>query len=903
VTDLASTTSFGYWVRRRRLALDLTQADLAHAVSCATVTITKIERDERRASRQLALLLAERLAIPAVELERFLAVALGKVAVDHLLLDGTPLTASAAPGAPPSNLPTTSTPFVGRHSELSQLTTRLANPACRLLTLLGAGGFGKTRLAIRLGEVAVAQPDRFPDGIFFVALDGLDGGEYVVPAIAAALRFTFYEQERQETQLLRYIAGKRLLLILDNAEGILDPGFIARILGQAPGVKIVVTSREALNLQQEWLHPIAGMDVTRSDAGEHPQHQHADAIALFQQCAQRAQAGFDLDRELSHVQRICHLVDGAPLAIELAAAWLKVLTCEQVARELAHSIDFLATSMRDVSARHSSMRAVLAQSWQQLAADEQRVFRRLSIFEGGFRLEAAQAVVDAPLRVLAGLVEKAMLHLGQDSRYRIHLLLRQLGAEQLAADPVELAGCRARHAAYFMAFLAERRTALTGPGQMDALRDIQVEMDNIRAAWSYLAAQGPLTALREALPALFRFLWMRGRYVEGTQLVRQALEHTERVPETESEMPIRIALMVHEAQFAAAVGAYQPALSLAERALAESRRIGSKPEEAQSLYVLGMVYSHLGRSEEAVASLSVAYRLFQALDALVFVADTALLLAFIGNWMYDNATALKFAEEGLALYQQLGDRFDMADGLSHVGWLRWYAGDVAQAERLYQDCRSIAEATENRLGLMWAIGGLGLVALTREQWDLAIALQHARLDMAVDLGHEGEMKSSMDLTMAAYLAAERYADAHTFLASHPEIRHIQCRAQINIGVGEYQVAMTVLQRTPAADMVASREFPIAWVTMVAWAMLLTSDCEPLMLCDGVPPRRLARNERDAMAVEILTAVVSFAPTDPASRAQAIRLRARLSARTGIIPSPPTRSLQELAGMTRSIQLG
>ncbi len=265
----AATASFGYWLRRRRLALDLTQADLARAVNCATITIAKIERDERRPSRQMAALLADHLAVPPDARAAFLAAALGEAPVDRLALDDRPLPPPAAPAAtpppPPSSLPTPATPFVGRRPELERLAATLADPACRLLTLLGAGGFGKTRLAIRLGELSLAQPQEFPDGVFFVPLDGLAGGELVIPAIAAALAFTFYAQEGQEQQLLRYLAPKRLLLILDNAEGILDADLVLRLLVAAPHVKLLATSRAALNLQQEWLHPIGGLATGAED--------------------------------------------------------------------------------------------------------------------------------------------------------------------------------------------------------------------------------------------------------------------------------------------------------------------------------------------------------------------------------------------------------------------------------------------------------------------------------------------------------------------------------------------------------------------------------------------------------------------------------------------------------------
>jgi predicted ATPase len=330
----------------------------------------------------------------------------------------------------------------------------------------------------------------------------LENSGLVVPALAAALDLTFYEQREQESQLLGYLAGKHLLVILDNAEEILDANLVERMLMHAPAVKMVITTRAALNLQQEWFHPIGGMAVDAMEDDQAlaaPGATHADAVALFQQCGQRAHPDFDLTRELLHVQRICRLVDGAPLAIELAAAWLKALPCEQVAQEMARSTDFLATSLRNVPARHRIMRAVLEQSWHYLTVDEKRVFRQLSVFEGGFRPSAAQAVADAPLWVLATLVEKSMLHLAQDGRYRIHALLRQLGVEKLAANPQEDAHCRARHSDYSLTFLRDRSSDIVGPRQQVVLREIQEELDNIRTAWLYAAQQGRLMQMGGAM--------------------------------------------------------------------------------------------------------------------------------------------------------------------------------------------------------------------------------------------------------------------------------------------------------------------------------------------------------------------------------------------------------------------
>ncbi len=557
-----TTASFGYWIRRQRLALDLTQAALARRVGCATVTISKLEQDQRRPSRQMAELLADNLAITDDERERFLATALGDQSPDRMPLAAEPLESSpdGSDSRPFTNLPVPPTPFVGRSHELAHLAQRLADPACRLLTLVGLGGFGKTRLAMRLGEISLEMEDLFGDGVFLVAMDGLESANLVVPAIAAALQFTFYEQQEQSSQLLNHLANKRLLLILDNADQLLTGGLVEEVLTRAPQVKILATSREALNLQQEWFYPIDGLAVMdkESEAGDEDKAGVADAVRLFQQSARRANPDFDLDRERVHVQRICRLVDGAPLGIELAAAWLKALSCEQIARELEQSLDFLSTSLRNIPDRHRSMRVVLEQTWHYLSAEEQRVFRRLSIFAGGFRADAAQAVAEASLRMLASLVEKSVLHLAQDGRYRIHSLLRQLAAEKLAGDPSELAAAQARHSTVYMAFLRDRQLSIAGPDQKRVLVEVEEEMDNIRVAWSHATRHQRLddlvTALACALPLSLDTWSLRGRrtsdcpgaWIDWTVLAL-----------TDEQWPAQIALTARRAQFAAARGAHQ----------------------------------------------------------------------------------------------------------------------------------------------------------------------------------------------------------------------------------------------------------------------------------------------------------------------------------------------------------
>jgi predicted ATPase/DNA-binding XRE family transcriptional regulator len=903
-----TTSSFGYWVRRQRLALDLTQADLARLVNCAKITITKIEHDERRPSRQMANLLADHLAIPDSQRAHFVAAGLGEQAPDHLPLATTPQD-SHTPEPLPSNLPSPATPFVGREIELQQLVPRLHDPACRLLTLLGAGGFGKTRLALRLGELALAEPVLFPDGVFFMPLDGLEDSALVVPAVAAALDFSFHEQQAQDNQLLSHLAHKRLLLILDNAEEILDPGLVDRILVRARAVKIVVTTREALHLEQEWTYPILGMRVSTESGGEDiSSSEYGDAIDLFYQCALRSRPDFDLARDFVNVQQICRLVDGAPLAIVLAAAWLKALPAAQIARELEHDVELLASTHRNVPDRHRSMRAVLQQSWHYLEHDEQSVFRRLSIFEGGFTLEAARSVTGAPLSVLSGLVDKSMLQLGLDGRYRIHALLRQLGVQRAAENAEELVICRSLHAEYFLMFLADRSTAIAGPDQHEVLREIQEEFENIRTAWLCAAERGPNWMLRASMPTLFRFLWLRGRYEEGRQLAGQALAVVDVGALAPEEQPIRVALMAYCAQLTAILGSRAHALSLSEIALVAAEELGALSERAQCHYVMGMVQAHLRDANRAEANLWAAYNLYHELGDVLSIAEVTLLLVYVKLLLKcELQSCLALVEESLELFRQLGDTANFADALNQYAALCWGTGEIDKAEQLYQETLDLAVATGSRYVELQAIGGFALVALARLQWDLAISQAQQRLLLAQTLGHDAQVQSSLIILCRIYTNAERYNDAVALIRERPEMWRTGHTAQAHIGAGAFEEALTYLVQVTEHVLATNHLYYIA-VCLIAWAMLLESHCE-LHSQESAPLHDIMTPaERDALAYETLQVVRDSDQIDWGTRQQADRLLARLRSKPNIsladaeVRKHPFRSLQELGLAMLSIRL-
>ena len=440
----------------------------------------------------------------------------------------------------PYNLPVQLTPFIGREEEVAQIVARLLDPDCRLLTLVGAGGSGKTRIAVAATQQLFTDPPAasiFPEGIYFVPLVALNSRDSLISAIARGLDYTFYHGPDPKIQLLDLIREKRLLLLLDNFEHLLEgTSLITEILLAAPGVKVLVTSRLALDLYEEWLYPVAGMPIfapahsPEQTTGSLPEadvgKQAGSALQLFAHCARHVRPDYDLTLEREPAIRICRLVEGLPLGIELAAAWLNVLPAQKIAQEIERSFDFLTGRQHDMPERHQSMRAVFEQSWQLLSQVEQQVLRCLSVFRGDFLPEAVQAIIpDATLEILAGLIEKSLFTLTGEGRYHIHELLRQFATEKSRAEPAEQAETQDRHRRYFLAFLHQQENILRGQGQKEALTAISREIENIRVAWNRAVDQQVVAEVDEALGCLYNFYYTRSRYQEGEEVFKYAIDH------------------------------------------------------------------------------------------------------------------------------------------------------------------------------------------------------------------------------------------------------------------------------------------------------------------------------------------------------------------------------------------
>ncbi len=431
-----------------------------------------------------------------------------------------------AQARPNHNLPTQATTFIGRQKEVQELLERLEDPECRLLTIGGPGGIGKTRLAL---EVAQRVTSRYVDGICFVPLAAIRNNEAMVSAILASLAIRIPENDKDLSAfLLHHLASKAMLLVLDNMEHLLDDlDLVQAILATAPHIKLLVTSRQPLAIRWEWYFALQGMQVPVGISSDQPETY--SSIQLFVERARRVRNSFMLADDSAGVIRICELVEGMPLGIELAATWVRLMSCQEIAEQIIE----LETPYQQVEARHKSLQALFENTWLQLSSREQRLLMQLSVFRGGFTVTSATDVVGSTLPDLALLVHKSLISVNyHTNRYEFHQLLKEFMREKLSALPNDEQQALDSHSRYFIEFLQGRENDLRGGQPQVAIEAIQMEIDNVRAAWQHAVENQHFDWIERGCVALNSFYALKVLHHEALTVFRHALDalHAESQP-------------------------------------------------------------------------------------------------------------------------------------------------------------------------------------------------------------------------------------------------------------------------------------------------------------------------------------------------------------------------------------
>jgi predicted ATPase len=446
-----------------------------------------------------------------------------------------------------TNFPVQHTPFIGYQVELAQIAARLNDPECHLLTLCGPGGVGKSRLAIQAAQLNAGS---FADGAVFVPLAALRSDNWMSEAIACAMDNRFGKNNQGSgpgcQEGLNTLQGRALLLILDHYEHLLPSvDLIQQTLKTAPRLKVLVTSRRPLELPAEWVLEIHGLAFPSQDLV--PQAHTFDAVRLFAQAAARVQPKFTLSAQtLPAVTRLCRLVLGNPLALEMSAAWLSGYTPSQAAAQIAMELDLLAASRPDLEERQRGTLAVFNKTWERLSVAEQVILQRASVFRGGFDWRAAQAVLaaaealedeeplGAPLDALLGaLVEKSLLLEAGQTRFDLQPLVSEYAADRLDADPAKRRRTERRYAVFFTTRL--QKLTEESPGkQTAAVEDLHGELDNLRKAWEWAVDHGDILAIERGADGLARFYMLRNRPEEGAAAFQRAVAAIRPLAEAEN---------------------------------------------------------------------------------------------------------------------------------------------------------------------------------------------------------------------------------------------------------------------------------------------------------------------------------------------------------------------------------
>jgi DNA-binding SARP family transcriptional activator len=663
--------------------------------------------------------------------------------------DSQPVAPSPSSALAPAPLPAPPTSFVGRESELEQLRGLLARPGCRLLTLLGPGGTGKTRLAI---ELAAHAAPAFADGVCWSALADLSSVDELPGALARALGAQLDNANDPRASLRDIIGQRELLIVLDNVEHLVEgAGLVAELLAAAPRLRVLATSRERLQLQAEWVFDVVGLSFPGAAAG--PGDGETDAVRLLlERAGQLQRAPADEPEERAAAVAIARMVEGNPLALELAAAVRRRRSFAAISTALEADVDLLRVTLRDVPERHRSVRAAIEYSWRLLSPAERRAMTRLAIFRGGLAPEAALGVANADEEMLEGLVDKSMLRCSvvseagaQRLRFELHELLRRFAAEQLVAAG-EAQAARLAHLAWCLSLAEMAEPLVNGAEQERWLSRLEAEHANLRAAIAYALDSRLAEPAQRIGAALTRFWWMRGHLREGQSLLQRSLELEG------GTLATRARALHGEAALATQRGDIDRARELMERSLELERQVGRKLELSRILNNLAFVYINLGDYERAEILVSEALVYDRELGDERGVAFDLGTLAQAAHFQGNYSRAVELLVESLAGHRKANDTHSVAVTLLNLAAALFGQGELHAAQPYLDEALLIFRALGSAYGIAFVLLHVARIAYSKGEGAAARATLAECLPLLSALGVTGELAGA--LSLAARLALD-----------------------------------------------------------------------------------------------------------------------------------------------------
>ena len=596
----------------------------------------------------------------------------------------------------------------------------------------------QTRLAIEAGH---QLKNLYIDGVYYISLAGVSMTESIIPAIAETLGLSFSGPAEPIVQVTTFLRTKDVLLIMDNMEHLVEgASLLGEILHKTQQVKMLLTSREQLHLQWEWLFEVQGLPIPENISTN---FENSSAVFLFVQCARQASHNFSLDAEDAEaIVRICKLVDGLPLAIELAASWVRVLSCREIAQELEQDLDFLETKKLDIPQRHRSIKAVFYHSWDLLTDEERTILKKLSVFQGSFTREAAVSVVETNLSVLSSLVEKSLLRFSRSGdRYDLHEVIRQYAFAQLQSNSDDEKQASEKHALYYANWVAALEVSFKSAQQPRISQVIRAETSNWLTGWHWAVRHQRLDILRKMSPCLNWYFEVHGYYDEALSAFTAALDRF-RV----SGAPDNLKSTEKKSSFAGLldqVGWFEFRKGNTEKGaalLAESLEIACEQEDPEILYYVYGNWGYLtlmqGDTAEAGRLTRKSLDYGKILDSPWHIAIPVNVLGIVAYQQGNLTEAYQQLTESLKLWRSVGDPRGLVFCMLYLGVTTFALNKIEETRSILQESNAIAKTNMDRWAQAFGMDMLGMVELSQGQNEEALACFTESITLYEDIGDQ-----------------------------------------------------------------------------------------------------------------------------------------------------------------------
>ena len=644
------------------------------------------------------------------------------------------------------NLPAAYDQFFGRKTISQEIQIRLDQPFCRLVTLTGQGGMGKTRLAT---TIAHSRLNQYPDGVWLIELANIDAddediAEAIAVEIATILDLRLTGSAKPIDQLLDHLQHKQMLLFLDNFEHLLEDGvsIVLDIVQRCPNVQLLVTSREALKIRAEWTIALTGLSCPANATDETP----SDAVELFVARQAQQQQSTPNAEDLSAIRTICRMVDGLPLAIELAAALTHHTPASAIAHNLQDGFDALTTTLRDMPQRHRGLDIVFEMSWQTLSPALQEQLSRLSLFRGGFMHEAAQKITQANRTQLAALIEKSLLtHNMATDRYTLHPVIRAYAAEKRTpSDPTPQ-----NHAHYYLTRLAEHTEPIQKERPQDSIALLEPDIDNIRLAWQTGLAQQQAEWLYDALTSLSTYYQLRGLAHEGEATMKNTMNNATSWESDGTTLAIRAGL--ERARFQNRLGQHRPAIHTIKATLKLAKQCNDRWAIGMGHVLWGESLWRLGEYDIAQKKLSETLDFAKTIDALLIIGWCHHHLGIINDIQSHYTVAHNHLEASCIVWRKLDNAQALSGSLNSIGLVCFHQGDLPAAQNAMTQALEICEQVGDRHRQANMINNLSIIATEQGDYNGAQYYLQLGLELATssgDLPGQGAMYINLGKNLA-----------------------------------------------------------------------------------------------------------------------------------------------------------